>query len=126
MIKRLDTKKRLSFKDEIAIYMEAFKNTTVGINIMFTKEHQFFNRLSFMLRYNVNRDNKKELKKLKQLLDKYTTVEYVAEKTYPGQTPRYSCKFTKFEFPEDIKQQINEQYNKSIAPSKTPKGDEGR
>ena len=63
MIKRLDTKKRLSFKDEIAIYMEAFKNTTVGINIMFTKEHQFFNRLSFMLRYNVNRDNKKELKK---------------------------------------------------------------
>ena len=113
MIKQIGRQKRLSLKDELNIYKEAFTKTTIGINIMFTSDHKAYNDLSFLLRYYYNRNNKKGLKELVQILDKYTTVEPVADKTYPGRQQTYSYKFTQLNFTEEIKTEIEKIYKES-------------
>jgi hypothetical protein len=110
MIIRPDKKKKHKLGEDIAVYVDAFNNTTVGINMMFTSDHKLFNQFKFLLKYHLNRGNKSALKKLKLILDENTTVELVEEKTYPGQQPKHKFKITRFEFSEQVKNQINEEY----------------
>lgn len=121
MIKQLGKQKRLSFDDELNIYKEAFSKTTIGINIMFTKIHRAYNDISFLLRHFVNRNNKKEVKALIKILDQYTTVEPVADKTYPGRQQTYSYKFTQLNFTDEILEAIDKIY-KEITKNISSKG----
>ena len=114
-------KKRYKLVDDIMLYLDAFNNTTIKIDMMFTDDHNAYNELHLLLKYYFSRKKEciKELKYIKKILDENTTVQLVSEKPYYSTRPKSLYRFTKFDFSKEMKEAINKKYKEVVAKIKS-------
>ena len=134
MIKRFTTipfdnneieEKVYTLKDDLNIYVEAFKETNLKTIRSYDGSAKPFIRLTYILEHYLSKgengefDNRtlKSLQSIKKLLDEHTEVKWMGCKTLRG--GRFFYAFTKFNLPKELKKHIDRKYKDIIKQSAT-------